>query len=142
TGNYALPFLRDSKGVIGSILGGWQLATSIRLSSGTPFTIVDSGAFDFDFDGVGNARPVCIRPDYCGGWHVNHPSKSTNELPRDAFRRATVNDTLADLIHRNTFYTDGTEYVDLGLYKSFRLPFNNNSLMLRVQVFNLFNHVT
>jgi hypothetical protein len=142
SGNYLLPFFRDRNGFLGSILGGWQVVTSIKLSSGTPFTIVDSGAFDFDFDGVGNARPVCIDKNFCGGWHVNNRNTSVLVMPRTAFRRATVDDTLKDLVRRNSFRTDGSEVVDLGIYKSFRVPLTGDSIVLRLQAFNLFDHVT
>lgn len=142
TANYLLPFLRDQKNWVGSVLGGWQLTTSIRLSSGTPFTVVDTGSFDFDFDGINIQRPVCVDKYYCGGWHVNSRNDSTLELRRSAFRRATVFDKQSDLVGRNTFFTDGSEYVDAGLYKTFRTPMSGTGLMLRLDVFNLFHHTT
>ena len=142
TGNYQLPFLRNRSDWIGSVFGGWNLGGSIRLSSGTPFTITDSGAVDIDFDGVGNARPICVDQNFCGGWKVNHPSDSRRELPRTAFRRATPADSLDDLVDRNTFFTDGGEYVDLSLDKAFKLPFGGDQLALRFQAFNIFDHVT
>jgi hypothetical protein len=142
TGSYSLPFFADRTDWMGQLLGGWQLSTFIRLSSGTPFTIVDGGAADIDFDGVGNARPVCVNPEFCGGWHVNNPNTSRNEMPASAYRRVVYGDTLDDMIGRNTFFTDGTESVDLGLYKTFRLPIAQHSLVFRLDVFNVFNHVT
>jgi outer membrane receptor protein involved in Fe transport len=142
TGNYALPFLRDRADLIGSLFGGWNVTTSVRLSSGTPFTIIDGGAPDFNFDGVGNGRPVCVREEYCSGWHVNNPNGSQQEMPRDAFRRVEYGDDLSDLVGRNSMYTDGAEIVDLGLYKSFALPFSGHSVQLRLQGFNVFDRVT
>jgi hypothetical protein len=144
TMSYLLPFLRNRDDFLGSALGGWQVSSVIRLSSGTPFTIVDSGAIDIDLDGVANLRPVCVKQEFCGGWHVNNPFNSQKEIPRDAFRRAVVGDQIGDLIGRNTFTTDGAENVDLGLYKSFRLPggLGVQSLLLRLDVFNALNHVT
>ena len=142
TGSYLLPFFRDTNDWKETALGGWQVSTVIRLSSGTPFTIVDGAAPDLDFDGVSNFRPVCVRPEYCGGWHVNNPNTSQQELPRDAFRRATFSDTIDDLVDRNTYFTDGAETVDLGLYKTFKLPFNKDSLVVRLDLFNAFDHIT
>ncbi|MBK5258122.1 MAG: hypothetical protein JJE51_00885, partial [Thermoanaerobaculia bacterium] len=140
--SYLMPFFQDRKDWMGSLLGGWQLSTLMRFSSGTPFTIVDTAAPDIDFDGVVNQRPICIRSGHCGGYFVNHPSNSQAELPANAFRRAVYGDTTADFIGRNTFTTDGLETVDLGLYKSFRLPIGSDAVMLRLDVFNVFNHVT
>ncbi|HXG59246.1 MAG TPA: hypothetical protein VNL91_09505, partial [Thermoanaerobaculia bacterium] len=71
----------------------------------------------------------------------NHPSDSQATLPRSAFRRAVPGDTVDDLTGRNTFFTDGQENVDLGIYKSFGLPFKD-TLLVRLDVFNVFNHVT
>src|SRR6266511_5275760 len=50
-GTYELPWLRNRNDLIGSVLGGWQISTAARFASGSPFTIVDSGALDVDFDG-------------------------------------------------------------------------------------------
>ncbi|HEX8153012.1 MAG TPA: TonB-dependent receptor, partial [Thermoanaerobaculia bacterium] len=132
TGSYLLPFFRDTNDWRESVLGGWQISTVIRASSGTPFTIIDGGAVDIDFDGVANQRPVVVRSNYAGGWHVNNPNTSTSELPANAFRRATPSDTIDDLVGRNTYFTDGVENVDFGLYKTFKVPFNNDSLVVRL----------
>ena len=141
TGNYQLPFYRDDRGWKNAVLGGWQLAMVARLSSGTPFTIVDGGGADIDFDGVSNFRPICVRQEYCGGWHVNNPNTSQEEMPANAFRRATPDDKVEDMIGRNTYFTDGAETVDMGLYKTFRAPLGN-AVTFRVDVFNVFDHVT
>lgn len=141
TGSYLLPFFRDRRDAMGQILGGWQISTVVRLSSGTPFTIIDSGAVDIDFDGVGNQRPVVVDPTRAGGWHVNNPDTSQQELDRAAFRRATPDDDISDLIGRNTYFTDSREQVDLGLSKSFGL-IADNRVVLRLDVFNVFDRVT
>lgn len=140
TGSYSLPFFRDRPGFLAAVLGGWQISTVIRLSSGTPFTITDSGAPDIDFDGVSNLRPVPVDPKYSGGWHVNDPSNSPQELPVSGFRRATPEDDFSDLIGRNTYYTDGREQIDLGLSKNIRAV--GSTLILRLDVFNVTDRVT
>ncbi|HYC93931.1 MAG TPA: carboxypeptidase regulatory-like domain-containing protein [Thermoanaerobaculia bacterium] len=140
TGSYLLPFFRDRSDALGQILGGWQLSTVVRLSSGTPFTIIDSGAVDIDFDGVANQRPIAVDPSRRGGFHVNDPNTSQQELPVSAFRRATPEDDISDLMGRNTFYTDSREQVDLGLFKNFGVL--GNTVVLRLDVFNIFDRVT
>jgi hypothetical protein len=142
TGSYLLPFFRDTNDWKEAVLGGWQVSTVIRAASGTPFTIIDGAAIDIDFDGVSNQRPVVIREEYGGGWHVNNPNTSREELPLNAFRRATLNDTIDDLVGRNTYISDGFESVDFGLYKTFKTPFGNDAVVFRLDVFNVFNHVT
>ena len=140
TGSYNLPFFRDREGFLGAVLGGWQLSTVIRIASGTPFTITDSGAFDIDFDGVSNQRPIAVDPQYQGGWHVDNPGTSQSEMPLSAFRRATPEDDFSDLIGRNTYFTDGREQLDLGISKQIRASFS--TLVLRLDVFNVTDRVT
>ncbi len=141
SGSYALPFFNDSNnGFLKSALGGWQVSTVVRLASGTPFTIIDGGAVDFDFDGVGNGRPVCVDPKYCGGWHVSYPGSSQSKMPASAFRHGVYGDKIEDLVQRNSYYLDGKESVDLGIYKSFSLPYGT-TLMVRADAINIFDHV-
>lgn len=138
TAAYALPFLKNRQDWIGGLFGGWQVASVVRLASGTPFTIVDSGAADVDFDGVANQRPVVVNPKYHGGITVDDPNSSKSQMPASAFRHPTYGDTLKNLIGRNTYYSDGIRQVDLGLYKTFGAV-HGMSLMFRLDAFNIFN---
>jgi hypothetical protein len=81
-------------------------------------------------------RPVCIDASHCSG-SVTSPSESGN-LPISAFRRAVYGDTLEDFVGRNTYRADGTQAVDAGVYKSFRI-YGATSLMVRLDCFNVFN---
>jgi hypothetical protein len=135
---YMLPWLQNRHDFLGAALGGWQVSTVIRLASGTPFTIVDAGAADVDFDGVSNLRPVVVNPAYNGGLHVDDPNTSKGQMPASAFRHPVYGDTLKDLIGRNTYYSDGLRQVDLGLYKTFGAV-RGMSLMFRLDAFNIFN---
>ena len=141
-GSYMLPFFRERDDWVGTLLGGWQVSTVVRLASGTPFTIIDTGALDVNFDGVGNARPVCVNPAGCGGLVIDDRNTSQQQLIKDNFRRVEYGDTFEDLVKRNSMIGDGPETVDLGLYKSFRLPFRNDSVMVRLDAFNVFDRVT
>jgi len=141
TASYMTPWFRDREGFLGAVLGGWQISTVIRLASGTPFTIVDSAAPDVDFDGVSNLRPVVVDPKYSGGWHVNNPNTSQQEMPLSAFRRAVYGDDPNSLIGRNTYYSDGREQMDLGLSKSIKAV-RGSSVVLRLDVFNVTDRVT
>ncbi|MDQ3747613.1 MAG: Plug and carboxypeptidase regulatory-like domain-containing protein [Acidobacteriota bacterium] len=57
-----LPFFKDQKGVIGKLLGGYQVSSVIRLGSGRPYTPLQAfgtydPAFENAFFGVGALRP-------------------------------------------------------------------------------------
>jgi hypothetical protein len=68
---------------------------------------------------------------------VQDPSDN-GSIPITAFRRATYGDTLEDFNGRNTYRADGSQGVDLGLYKSFKLV-RGTSFIVRLDCFNVFN---
>ncbi|HXJ41205.1 MAG TPA: TonB-dependent receptor [Bryobacteraceae bacterium] len=53
---YDLPILREQKGLVGNVFGGWQLGSIYSIESGVPYTVVNG----FDADGIGGAND---RPD-------------------------------------------------------------------------------
>ncbi len=139
-GAYQLPWLKNRNDFIGSAFGGWTLSTLFRFATGTPFTIVDAGAPDVLFLGTGMKpnRPICVDKKYCSG-SLTSPSDN-GSVPVSAFRHAVVGDQLTDFLGRNTYRADGTQSVDAGIYKSFRL-IGSSSLMIRLDCFNVFNQV-
>ena len=52
---YLLPFMRDRRDLLGYVLGGWQVSGVVRLTSGTPFTVIADGPRP-------GLRRVCRRP--------------------------------------------------------------------------------
>jgi Carboxypeptidase regulatory-like domain len=138
-GTYQLPFFSGRRDFLGQTLGGWQFATVVRLASGTPFTVTNSGGGDLNFDGFAETRPVIIDPSILGRG-VDLPSTSRTVLPRTAFRAATLADFANGIVGRNTFFRDGQKVVDIGLTKYFEMPFEGQRLMVRADLFNAFNH--
>ncbi|MGH9883438.1 MAG: hypothetical protein ACRD6N_18535, partial [Pyrinomonadaceae bacterium] len=138
-GTYQLPFFRGRRDFLGQTLGGWQFATVVRLASGTPFTVTNSGGGDLNFDGFAETRPVIIDPSILGRG-VDLPATSRTVLPRSAFRAATLADFANGIVGRNTFFRDGQKVVDIGLTKYFEMPFEGQRLMVRADLFNAFNH--
>jgi hypothetical protein len=141
-GSYRLPFFAERTDLVGRTLGGWQLSGVVRLASGTPFSVVDSGtARDLDFDGFGDSiRPVILDRSILGN-HVSNPNTSQQQLPRSAFRSADFTDRIDDIVPRNAFYTPGTRNVDLALAKIVRTPWQGQTVAVRVEAFNAFNTV-
>ncbi len=137
-GSYVLPFWADRRDLVGQVLGGWQVSGTLRLASGTPFTVTQTG-LDLDFDGFSEGRPVLLDPSLVGR-SIDNPATSTILLPRSGFRAYTVGDSIDQVVPRNAFTGDGLNTVDLGLYKSFRLG-NHQALALRLQAFNGFDVV-
>jgi hypothetical protein len=138
SGSYALPFFKGRGDAVGRLLGGWRLAAVVKVASGTPFTVVDTGAIDTNFDGFAEQRPVLLDPGLVGAV-VDDPATSTRLLSRERFRRATPAD-YGNLAPRNAFFTDGVRNVDLALSKSFELV-RGQRLVFRLEAYNAFNRV-
>jgi len=138
-GSYRLPFFQGRDDLLGQALGGWQLSAFLKLASGTPFSVTET-ARDLDFDGFAESRPVIVDRSIVGN-SVDHPSRSLQQLPLSAFRATTFTDTFADVVPRNAFSTDGVNNLDLAIAKTFRLPFDNHSVGVRLEAFNALNQV-
>ncbi|HET7698488.1 MAG TPA: TonB-dependent receptor [Vicinamibacterales bacterium] len=141
-GSWRMPFFADRRDLAGQLLGGWQLSGVARLASGTPFSVVDTSlTLDTDFDGFNeSSRPVIVDRSVIGA-HVTDPDTATQILPRGAFRSLTVFDTYDDISPRNGFYTPGTKNVDLALAKVFPMPWQGQTMSVRIEAFNAFNTV-
>ncbi len=147
-GTYNLPFWRNSKGFVdekglrpGAIFGGWTISTVVRLSKGTPFTIFNSNGFgDLNFDGFTELRPALVDTSILGR-RFNDLHDPSQQIPASAFRTPTVADFGCCLLGRNTFFGDGLKTVDLGIYRTFRMPWENHRILFRADLFNAFNHV-
>jgi hypothetical protein len=138
-GTYRLPWFQKERGIVGQVLGGWQVSTVVKLSKGTPFTIFTT-ALDLNLDSFGESRPVLLDPTVLGR-SISNPATSQQQLPRTAFRTLTTSDFNTSTLGRNTFFTDGVQNVDLALYKSFNMPWENHRFTLRADFFNAFYHV-
>jgi hypothetical protein len=95
---------------------------------------------DLNLDGFAEPRPILLDPSVLGA-RVNNPATSQQVLPRTAFRTLAIGDSLGSIVGRNTFYLDGVQNVDLGILKTFRMPWENHTLTVRADLFNAFNHV-
>jgi len=137
-GTYLLPFLKNRRDLAGYVLGGWQVSGVVRLTSGTPFTVSQTG-LDLDFDGFAEGRPVILDRSILGRT-INDPATSKDLLPLSAFRPYAVGDSLDSVVGRNTFFGDGLKTMDFGLFKNFALA-GTKSFSVRIEVFNLFNAV-
>jgi hypothetical protein len=140
-GTYRLPFFAKDRGLMGHLLGGWQMSTVLKLIKGTPFT-VSGTAIDLNFDGFSETRPVLLNPSILGN-SISNPATSQQMLPLSAFASPT---SLAQfnccILGRNTFFLDGVNNIDVAFSKAFPMPWGErHSLLVRADMFNAFNHV-
>jgi hypothetical protein len=138
-GTYRLSWFDKRDGLAGWALGGWQVSAVMKLASGIPFTVIDGGGNDLNFDGFNETRPVLLDNSMLGK-SVNDPDTSQQILRRDAFRSPTFSDFGCCVMGRNTFFVDGVNNFDIGIYKTFKMPFENHRLVFRADMFNAWNH--
>jgi len=138
-------FFSDAGKFANTVIGGWQLSGIFRWNSGLPVGFYgDSGVFDdtrwaTNWNVQSNAtriRPVDVCPTR---GDANSPPKlfgcNTTEAYR-SFRNAKPGET-GD---RNVFRAPGYVALDLGLGKSFQMPWKEtHKLQIRVEAFNVTN---
>lgn len=138
-GLWELPFFRQP-GMTRTMLGGWQLAGSAILQSGSPLNIVNNAAYptgDFNADGSGGDRPDAPTASVKqSGWSNNEYLTGifrASDFPRPG---AGMNGNLVRNAYRGPGYID----VSVSLSKKFR--FNEKwAGEFRLDAFNALNRV-
>ena len=134
--NWRTPTVR---GVGARLFNSWQISTVVLAKAGTPFNVV-SGS---DGEGFGNVdgtyedRPNVLEPSVLGR-SVDHPDKSTKQLPADAFAFISPGETAGNL-GRNAFRKDGVFNINAAMTREWALR-GNTALLFRAESLNLFNH--
>ncbi len=119
-------WMQDS-GMVGAIVGGWQVAGIGTVTTGRPFTV-------FMATGVNNGAPSW--PDRIGSGKLENPTVDRWYNPAD-FKAPPAN-TYGNS-GRGILYAPGHVNVDTSLSKRFTLSGRTN-LEFRWDAFNLFNH--
>ncbi|HQR34273.1 MAG TPA: hypothetical protein PLK30_16155, partial [Blastocatellia bacterium] len=145
---YDLPFMREQKGVLGRMVGGWQISGITTFETGVPFTVTNGA----DANGVGgnNDRPDLNPLGQKGVRAVPNATSPTGYVNPDA-ANAPIDPKTAQYIAvaagsnrngtagRNTERTRGVNNFDFTVGKQIRLTERTN-LQFRTEFFNLFNH--
>jgi outer membrane receptor protein involved in Fe transport len=151
---YELPFghgkrfLGDVSGVTNQIVGGWQVATILSLSSGNWYTVLDANGNFANADG--GAGGVSQRPDTVGdptkaGTVAANPScMAPTKIRTQAawFNTCAFVDPAAGSFGntgRNTIESPGIRNWDFSIFKFFQTT-ERTQLEFRAEFFNLPNH--
>jgi hypothetical protein len=119
-GVFELPVFREQKGVIGRILGGWQINGFLTLQSGAPFTVLNGA----DPGGVitGNVVGTSIRPFL--NTTLDLSSMTVREIQvaggKALFSPATVQNPVGNA-GRGILRANGINRLDFGVLKSFKI---------------------
>ncbi len=141
---WEVPFMRSPPGILGHLLGGWQINAIIPLQTGLPFSVINgaslSGGGDFNADGKAIERP---NTPVFGNTLNKFPvtSKFIEGVPQaDDFPTPALG-TNGNL-GKNTFTGPAYWSMDFSLIKNFPIPVNEETLLqFRAEFFNLFNRV-
>ena len=131
------PFGRNASPALNALIGGWQLTGLLRWTSGFPFS-VDNGQFwATDWDEQGN------------GQLIGHPKTGVFKNPTTGIVSVFADPSAAlnAFVHpypgqsgsRNVLRGDGYAGWDMGLNKTFYLPWESQTLQFRWEVFNVAN---
>jgi hypothetical protein len=137
---YELPFGAGRRwlgnaGVLGKILGGWQMSTIVSMQSGRyfdvtlpdPTTLLGVTSSNWRADLVGDPRPANPGPD---GW-LNPAAFAVPQNPDGSYRFGNLG--------RNSLVGPGYFNLDVGLMRNFQLGASRR-LQVRWEVFNATNH--
>ncbi|ADW70977.1 TonB-dependent receptor domain-containing protein [Granulicella tundricola] len=145
---YELPFYKDQKGLVGRVVGGWEVSGIVALDSGLPITVAASagnpinGVTFTDAGGLGiiGSSPAGFRPD-----QLFDPRNGTGLKTRQKwFNTAAFAAPSAALgqpgnARRGTIIGPGFNREDLGIFRNFRI-FRESEFQLRGEAFNVLNH--
>ena len=155
--SYELPIMREQKGFLGRVIGGWNISGVTTFQSGNPFSV--TLGYDANSDGLGGDRPrvgdlsVLGRSIDNGRRDANGVQISTLQLPGTAFipaqsaaigqqdRLYLPGEGLDGQVGRNAFFLQGLNHTDLSAFKIFRVS-EGVKLTLRFELYNAFNRVT
>src|SRR5581483_9936278 len=153
---YNLPWMKNQKGAMGRVLGGWQLAGITTFETGVPLTVTNGA----DADGVGGNfdRPMFnpqgqpgVRAQFSAGsptGYVNPDAPTGPTTPIDpktaryiglpAFPGTAAPGPVGNL-GRNTLRLPGINNFNVNFQKSVRLV-ERVSMQFRAEFYNLWNH--
>jgi hypothetical protein len=156
---YQFPFAKGQPGIIGRIIGGWEMNGIVTLGSGNPVTVVLG--YDLNADGIGGDRPDLIDPSVLfrsmDNARVNPATGrqySMDQVPTSAFSPTAANVASRNYpflpgtgaigsLGRNTFRLQGQQNFDVVIVKNIKLfgKDRGHELQFRAEMYNLLNRV-
>jgi outer membrane receptor protein involved in Fe transport len=160
---YDLPFRRQQAGLLGHLLGGWQINGTYRYTSGQPWTAVQNSGqglcdpTNFTGGTIDTCRPILSSPSapfnsvgVCGDATAadcgitNFTTGAATSLSQV---RWIINDVTAAKffgspflgVGRNTEHGQPVNTINMSVFKNTRIT-ERLTLQLQAEAFNLFNH--
>ncbi|HXG91499.1 MAG TPA: carboxypeptidase regulatory-like domain-containing protein [Blastocatellia bacterium] len=137
-------------GLLGSLVGGWQISGVTTFQSGAPFTIVNGvdrngdGVNGLDRPDIGNpnaphnTRAQIVATSVCSTG-LRNPDTGACVTANDVFVVQGVGFPTARTLGRNTERSKAVNNFDMFFFKNFRFK-EQMRLEYRLEAFNIFNH--
>jgi hypothetical protein len=158
---YQLPFGRNKQffnhnALVDEVIGGWQVSSTILLSSGNPFTIFGTQS---NYQLAGSMLPdrvpgVSVKPLHRSarceqGSNVNITTADgsvvntgcVNEWFNPAAFKLAAPGQFGD-VRRNSVYGPGIDQVNISAGKTFSVPWEGIKIQIRADAANAFNHAS
>ncbi len=143
---YELPFYKNTGGVMGRALGGWQTSGVLTVQSGAPFSVLDSGGGTaLQLDGGSSFTPGFAPGFSCRNavTRGSDESRLNHFVSAAAFVLAPVvgpdGSTGFGDVPRNCFIGPHQANMDLSVGKTFRIA-ETQSVLFRTEFLNVANH--
>ncbi|HEY1307009.1 MAG TPA: carboxypeptidase-like regulatory domain-containing protein [Vicinamibacterales bacterium] len=148
SGNFVweLPWQNRQQGLVGKILGGWQLGSFFTFQSGAPFTVLNGSDPTGALAGIDGLVGNAIRPNL--NTNLDLSSMSVEEILRaggaSLFRPLCGNPSptcageRVGNVPRNSLRADGVANLDVGITKNTRFA-NGQNMQFRIEMFNATN---
>jgi hypothetical protein len=138
-GVYELPWMRDQRGFLGRMVGGWQISGFLTFQSGAPFSPLNAADPGFRLSGIDALVGNAIRPNL--NTNLDLSSMTLNDIVaaggRTLFSQVTAASPIGNA-GRNILRADGLNNLDMAILKNFRVT-ESNQLQFRFEMYNSTN---
>ncbi len=132
------PFWSDAPGWANEIFGGWQISTIARFASGLPSVVQGNQTWDVNY-WQGTLAMATAPYKVTNGYDSNgNPSVFSSTNATSSFADAYPGSAAGT---RALVRLAGMKNFDIGVAKSFALPWEGHSIQFRAEAYNAFNNV-
>jgi len=135
---YSVPFMRDQRGVVGHMLGGWQVSGITIFNAGMPLTVTSGQGLDWAGMGILGPSFQSPRPDQIGNPNAG-PKTLIQWFNTAAFADVPAGQVRPGNAGRYTVRGPGYGRWDFSMFKNIKIR-EQSGIQFRAEFFNLFNH--
>jgi hypothetical protein len=142
TGNFvwALPWLRTQPGVVGHVLGGWEISGIQTFQTGLPGTVSSNQVIDPTGAGCISPSPCLFRANQVGDPNSGAPHNfDTGWFNASAFTNPAAGQTTIPSERPGSVRLPGFWRTDMGFFKNLKFTERFGG-QFRAEAFNIFNH--